>query len=845
MIYIKNNTEIQTIFIPRTELQSDAYNATIKTYEDGYKDGFGKGKQYQKDQLLNLYVTENGEYEREDGWGIVTVDIPQEELNCDEAYNEGYSKGKDDGYVSGYVDGQNSVKCPEGGSCNLGEGKIYLTASDAGFYELYAADDGYDGWSKFYVTLEGVGAIKVHKASDLLDAYNNGGQIDYGAYYYVGGKITDIQEVSVGRGNATYTLDNGFSVYRGKWIDKNPFWDENQINVGAYIVVYGIIQDYKGTLRLKSGSQVIAYQECEGGEIVSCNIQNSKWVRPSMADRAENGDIYIYPDEGFDAVGFIDLDPSDIYNEGYNDAKAEGILLEDKWMTPSMADRDGNGYVVVEESEGFDGLSRVVIDPTTIYNEGVEEGRNQGGGSGDCNIQNQKYITLNGEWEAYYPDEGYDGVYEVVVDASRKAEEWREEGRNGVRDKLQSIEITENGRYSVDDSELVNYIEFDGNSYFDTNIPFGKNTKIEVAITKTTYEEDEQFIGVAHFDLLVAETYGGFGIVAGAGLAYGVFGGAKTHNIPFSYEEEQILTLDRNGLNSSLYDTRGWIDESGLVDDSVYGQTIGIGKIKSSGDGWVYRGLNGRIRYVKIWTDGNDDSTLVTFIPKNMAQGGFGLVNSDGIEYDNISNLGEGTTTFISEWERKYGEGWKEINVNVQCVCPSVQEQMNDFYFCPITVEDSGFGERAKQFSVLDETMISNDEGILYSDKYIYLPSSNNKNIVKTKVKVDRMVFPFEERDSMYMGKIWVDGVGTINFNGLYFNNLYYLETSEDCGEIKLTNCTLTNLNTLVIRSAFPLSYNFRGTIFKDGGVLKVNKNFTNAEELRAALGSGWTIEYL
>lgn len=660
MIYLKNNAETQEVFIPKQNVVTNLK----PSYKDGYRDGLQDGKKQQKDQLLNLYITENGQYEREDGWGVVTVDIPTGD--CPD--------------------------CPEGGSCNLGEGEIYLTASDAGFYELYAAEDGYDGWSKFYVTLENGGAIKIHRAEELIQMFNDGGGIDFGAYCYVGGKITDIQEISTEWGNATYTLDNGFSIYRGKWIDDNPFWSEDQIKVGAYIVVYGIIQEHNGVLGFKVNSQVIAYQECEGGEIVSCNIQNSKWVRPSMADRAENGDIYIYPDEGFDAVGFIDLDPSDIYNEGYNDAKAEGILLEDKWMTPSMADRDGNGFVVTYPSEGYDGLSRVVFDPTTIYNEGVEEGRNQGGGSGDCNIQNQKYITLNGEWDAYYPDEGYDGIYEVVVDAGQKAEEWREEGRYEVRNKLQSIEITENGRYSVDDSELVNYIEFDGNSYFDTNIPFGKNTKIEVAITKTTYEEDEQFIGVANFDLFVAETYGGFGIVAGAGLAYGVFGRAKTHNIPFSYEEEQILTLDRNGLNSSLYDTRGWIDESGLVDDSVYGQTIGIGKIKSSGDGWVYRGLNGRIRYVKIWTDGNDDSTLVTFIPKNMAQGGFGLVNSDGIEYNYISNLGEGTTTFISEWERKYGEGWREINVEIdtqasyhqgyqdgynqgQNDCPSVQDE--------------------------------------------------------------------------------------------------------------------------------------------------------------------------
>lgn len=352
MIYIKNTTEIQTIFIPRNELQKEAYITSTKTYEDGYREGLEDGKEYQKDQLLNLYVTENGQYEREDGWGVVTVDmsIP----DCSGAYDEGYNQG--------YEDGQNSVECPEAGSCNLGEGEIYLTANDAGFYELYAAEDGYDGWSKFYVTLENGGAIKIHKAEDLVNTFNNGEQIDFGAYYYVGGKITDITEVSTKYGNATYTLDNGFLVYRGKWIDGASFSYEDQIKVGAYIVVYGVITDYRGTLQFNAGSQVIAYQECEGGEIVSCN-------------------------------------------------------LEDKWVTPSMGDRDDNGYVVTYPSEGFDGLSRVVFDPQTIYNEGVSAGKAEGGdltiGTGDIylsvNERGQRFEILPSEW-------GYDAFDKFIVE---------------------------------------------------------------------------------------------------------------------------------------------------------------------------------------------------------------------------------------------------------------------------------------------------------------------------------------------------------------------------------------------------------------------------------------------
>ena len=149
-----------------------------------------------------------------------------------------------------------------GTTCNLGEGEFVFGTSDVGRYELNASDDGYDGWSKIYLEIEG-GAIKVHRASELLNMYNNSETLDYGRNYYVGGQITDITYVNTQYGDAKYTLDNGFLVYKGKWIDGNGFSSEDQIKVGACVVVYGVLKDYNGQLELDRDSQVIAYQECK------------------------------------------------------------------------------------------------------------------------------------------------------------------------------------------------------------------------------------------------------------------------------------------------------------------------------------------------------------------------------------------------------------------------------------------------------------------------------------------------------------------------------------------------------------------------------------------------------
>ena len=400
-------------------------------------------------------------------------------------------------------------------------------------------------------------------------------------------------------------------------------------------------------------------------------------VDSTLFDNLEEGLIKYIVYGTKDGIPFIEERQSNYFLKTPLDFKPTTCILEDKSVTPSMGDRNDDGYIIIEKSEGYDGLSRVVINPQTLYNEGVEAGRAEGGQGGSCNLGVLDWTLTepNGQ-QKNASDDGYDGYSAVVVRPENIIAQEKENAINDFKNKMDEITITENGTYSIDDQEIRHYIEFDGNSYFDSNIPFGENTKIEVAILKTTYEEDEQFIGCAHYDLFVDDTYGGFGIVLGDGLAYGVFGGAKTNNIPFAAEEEQILILDRNGIHSSYGNrTGGWIDDSKLDGSSIYGTTIGIGKIKSISDGWTYRGLNGRIRYVKIWTNKDDDSTMTLFRPKNMAQGGFGMVNSEGTEYNYVENLGSGTATFVEENVNKYPYGFKRVEVNVPNTLENIQTQ--------------------------------------------------------------------------------------------------------------------------------------------------------------------------
>lgn len=318
MIYLKNNTEKQTIFIPRNELQKEAFITTIKTYEDGYKEGY------------------------EDGAASIQIDL--ENKSIDIVSNGEYTVTPTDGFDA-LESVKISVDVPNEGNCNL-EDKIIAPQTNEvdGYGYIYIRpNEGYDGMIE----------VALH-TSNLKNVWFNEG--------YEQGKS-------------------------------------------------------------------------QGGE---CNIQADKLLEPQLSE-IEEGYLYVYPDEGYVGMSRTTIHTANLkegwYNEGYEQGKEEGgncnlshqlevietngrhyfrpqdngwdgydffevevdvpttAKLQDVWVTPSMADRDGNNLLVYSPNtdEGYDGLSRVVIDPQTIYNEGVEKGFSEGKTEGYNDGYNKGY----------------------------------------------------------------------------------------------------------------------------------------------------------------------------------------------------------------------------------------------------------------------------------------------------------------------------------------------------------------------------------------------------------------------------------------------------------------------
>ena len=720
MIYIKNTTETQTIFIPRNELQKEAYVTSTKTYEDGYRDGLEDGKEFQKDQLLNLYVTENGQYEREDGWGTVTVDVPTEggdcseaydkgfedgynqgqseceEVDCSGAYEEGYDKGKNDGYDSGYQDGYNAGQpikyntiadiygsSPES-TVNF-KGFVALSfAYGSGNWILFTDHTGsillknYQGLLKVgdecvvtatlrridntnisflitasvevlssnnYVVMP-TDAVELTNVDELYIPNENG----YAEmkYLYVDGKVGDRLTEDFIR-LETSVSSNGNINLRGNFKD----WVE-KLKEGDSIRVYMFTEN---SLNAFVATDIIELGTVGG----SCNLED-KWITPSMSERDDNGLIVVDQSEGYDGLDRVVIDPTTIYNEGVEEGKKQGggsCTLEDKRITPTMGDRDGNGYIVVEEGEGYDGLSRVVIDPQQIYNEGIEEGRNQGGGeSGSCILEDKilspSTSDIVGDWLNVWPSEGYDGMFNVSINVNGLKDEWS------------------------------------------------------------------------------------------------------------------------NSEDGSIQETK-WVTPS---------------------------------------TNDVDDNGFITFNP------------DDG--YDAMNRVAMDVSTIKSEW------------------LTMGKNSIADYYWCPITVSDSGIGERAKSFSLADEQTVYDENDVLIDrNDMFYLPTANNLNEFRLTKKATKIVFPFNDVDAQYISNLYLnDDVKVFSCMDKNLSLLSTIEVGKNVTSFVLSNCNLLRLNKIVVHSNnncdVLLTYNVKST-----GTLYINEYNDFKNNWINALPSGWTVEYL
>ena len=148
----------------------------------------------------------------------------------------------------------------------------------------------------------------------------------------------------------------------------------------------------------------------DNGITIKRNIAEVK-IESTLFDNLEEGLISYIVYGTKDGIPFIEERQSNYFLKIPLDFKPTTCNLEDKSVTPSMGDRNVDGYIIVEEDEVYDGLSRVVIDPQTLYNEGYGQGKTDGVSEQKLKLESIS-ITENG---TYTKEDGYNQIEVNVI----------------------------------------------------------------------------------------------------------------------------------------------------------------------------------------------------------------------------------------------------------------------------------------------------------------------------------------------------------------------------------------------------------------------------------------------
>lgn len=357
----------------------DGFSEVVVNVESDCEDAYEEGVADQKAKLASATFTENGSYNREDGWNTVTVNV-----DTVTPYNEGVEDGKDaqkalmtslTAVSNGTYtreDGYNEVVVNVPSDVNNQNKQVTYTQNGT---QTVIADNGYSGLGQVAVTVN----VQPNLTSDTFTSNGTYAPVGYDGYSQVNVNVDTVTPYNNGK-------QDGIDEQKAKLIS------------GTFT--------QNGTFNREDGyNQVIVN--------VPSDINNqNKTVNPSTSQQI------ITPSQGYSGLGQVTvnavtaaIDP-DIRPENIKkDVNVLGVVgtydpqpdLEAKTATYTT-----NGTYSVVPSAGKDGLSGVEVtvnvDTQTPYDNGYADGEAD---------QKAKLTTLTVTQNGTYTRaDGYD---EVVV----------------------------------------------------------------------------------------------------------------------------------------------------------------------------------------------------------------------------------------------------------------------------------------------------------------------------------------------------------------------------------------------------------------------------------------------
>ena len=656
MIYLKNNTETQAIYIPRQTVLGGGYIPSTKAYDKGYNDGLEVGKEQQKGKLSNLNVTENGQYKREDGWNVVNVDVP--DLNG--SYNEGYAQGKTDG-ANEQKSKLESISITENGTYNKEDGYNHIEVNVPS-YEQGQADMA----AKARVLEVTENGTYLSKYSDpipptlVTGVYADG--TEFHNYAQLNGKVfnTNITATPTTRLELWYKGDNALAGDAWNIIigaEKNPDYSCYQIRYYIYSNSELIFELGRNNLRYtwdeNAWHHILIAKEREDASFMSLWVDEVKIGDFGNRPFNPQSPFYINCIESFTDLtrnangyfGMIKIDNTIII------PTANGFLNTNTGELLEVV-KDG-GYTFTEnlptygEGELYKTINVNVPDLNGSYDEGKTDGINE---------QKSKLETINiTENGTYNREDGYNKIIVKVPDLNGSYDEGYAQGQADIAENAKVLNVTENGVYKTkfsdpimpttvtgvyaDGTEFYNYAQL-GNKVYNTNITVTQDSVIEL-----WYKGDN------------AKTDDGWGTIFGCtkrgdeDFWMGYFSTSDATLNACLGQKRLQFSWDENAWHHILMKNDGlWIDDA-LIGSFNSTKTFAYKLGLNSDGGSSIRHANGCYGMIKI-----DD---VVIIP---TADGFKNVNTGEL----LEVVKDGEYTFTKNLPT-YGEGeiYKTINVNV------------------------------------------------------------------------------------------------------------------------------------------------------------------------------------
>lgn len=616
MIYLKNNTEKQRIFIPKNgEYQGK------KSYKEGYKEGVEVGKAEQKSLLEPITITENGTYENENGYSTIEVNV--EGGDCPELEDVTITaNGEYEGAFGKVV-----VDVPqEGGDVNpdiLRE----ITITENGVYTSKYSESIKTGEFEDGTPFYGYGELNgiIYNTQYTPQQNENGLVFEKVEFWYKGDNITTDAYWNVILSSAP--ADDGIDTIEFRYyMDVNDYLSLRVDGINDYQL--GTIADgywYHFLLYMENGNVILKVNDQE-----VLNVPKAAYTQYNPVPFYINGAYYDANGEGWEG------------NRNANGCFGM-IKIDDQTFIPTE-----NGFINYNTQEPLP------VVKTGDYSYNTTDIKLEGEPYKTINVDVQPNLasldvtlTANGSYTLGVED-GVDGYNSgtIVVD---------------VPTKVGSITITENGTYYPQD-ETIKFLNFDGDDVFDLGQGFFIEDVANMVLLTINFKwvgdetgEPMNICGVENSDwdsesCFAMRYYDG---------NFSAKVGSFEMNFPADNEWHHMEIAYRSGVGLIVFDGSLYQEQLGNFNKPT--GNIYVGATNTGGE--IFRPFMGYISDVVI--SGNIDRISYTPIDN-------GFRGSNGEEI--TDNIGGGYCALNEEpIPNSAPIGYNEIHVNVS-ECPVLEE---------------------------------------------------------------------------------------------------------------------------------------------------------------------------